>query len=71
MAEVDFWNTPWATFEFVHESRPRLDEPPRLIRTMLTSIVIHGEVCCLVHSKTDHLDIVEVLRDNREDTAAR
>ena len=64
MAEVDFWNTPWATFEYIHKTQPRLDEPPRWMRSMFTSIVICGEVYCLVHSKTDQMDYVEVLPDN-------
>ena len=64
MAEVDFWNTPWATFEYIHKTQLRLDEPPRWMRSMLTSIVICGEVYCLVHSKTDQVDYVEVLPDN-------
>lgn len=56
--EVDFWNTPLASFEYTTESQPRQDIPPRTVRFLLTSIVICDEVYCLVHSKTDDLDII-------------
>ena len=57
LQEVDFWNTPLASFEYTAESRPQKDMPPRTVRFLLTSIVIYDEVYCLVHSRTDDLDI--------------
>lgn len=58
MAEVDFWNTPWATFLYVHESRHRGDATPDRVRTLLTSLVIGGDVYCLIHFRTQNIDVV-------------
>ena len=59
MQEVDFWDTPWATFEYEHESCPRVDMAPRRVRALLTSVVICNQVYCLVHSKSPNLDIID------------
>lgn len=59
LAEVDFWNTPRATFIYIHQSRPLKGKPPCVIPTLLTSVVINGEIYCMAHFRTPGIDYVE------------
>ena len=61
--EVDFWDTPWATFQCVHKSQPRQDLPAYLQRHLVTSIVICGEVFCLAHDKTDQVELIALVEN--------
>lgn len=56
MTEVDFWNMPGTTFTYVHESRLLPDMPPQITRTLLTPVIIEGEVYCLIELKSQETD---------------